>query len=173
MVSSDLQFSSCRLKVRVRSTSASRSPQYFSLIGFLTAKNDFRNYIPLVNTIGLLFQIRDDYMNLASPEYTSNKGLCEDLTEGKFSFPIIHSIAFNPSNRQLLSILKQKTEDSEVKRYAVKYMESTGSFAYCREVLKQLKAKAIGMIDDLDLGADTGAGVRVILDKMDVSTSMP
>ena len=121
-----------------------------------------------MNTIGLLFQIRDDYMNLSSAEYTSNKGLCEDLTEGKFSFPIIHSIRANPSNRQLLNILKQKTEDAEVKRYAVKYMEGTGSFDYCRTVLKELKAKAIGMIDELDQGIDTGAGVRIILDKMDI-----
>lgn len=48
--------------------------------------------IPLVNLIGLLFQIRDDYMNLQSGDYAENKGYCEDLTEGKFSFPIIHSI---------------------------------------------------------------------------------
>lgn len=128
----------------------------------------FRNYIPLVNTIGLLFQIRDDYMNLHSTEYTSNKGLCEDLTEGKFSFPIIHSIRSNPSNQQLLNILKQKTTDDDVKRYALKYMDSMGSFEYCRIVLKELKGKAMGMIDELDRGTDAGSGIRIILDKMDV-----
>ena len=129
-----------------------------------------KDYTPLVNTIGLLFQIRDDYMNLSSNEYASNKGLCEDLTEGKFSFPVIHSIRQNPTNRQIMNILKQKTEDHEVKRYAVKYMESTGSFDYCRVVLRKLKAKALGMIDTLDAGesAGGGAGVRMILDKMDI-----
>ena len=55
-----------------------------------------RDYTPLVNTIGLLFQIRDDYLNLTSTAFTANKGLCEDLTEGKFSFPVIHSIRANP-----------------------------------------------------------------------------
>lgn len=125
---------------------------------------------PLVNTIGLLFQIRDDYMNLASSEYASNKGLCEDLTEGKFSFPVIHSIRSNPSNRQLMNILKQKTEDIEVKKYAVQYMESTGSFEYCRLVLRELKRKALGMIETLDQDGDgtAGAGIKSILDKMDV-----
>ncbi len=129
-----------------------------------------KDYTPLVNTIGLLFQIRDDYMNLASSEYTSNKGLCEDLTEGKFSFPVIHSIRSNPSNRQLMNILKQKTEDIEVKKYAVQYMESTGSFEYCRLVLRELKRKALGMVETLDHGGDgtAGAGVKTILDKMDV-----
>lgn len=54
--------------------------------------------IPLVNMIGLLFQIRDDYMNLQSGDYAQNKGYCEDLTEGKFSFPMIHSIRASPSS---------------------------------------------------------------------------
>lgn len=38
----------------------------------------------------------------------------------------------------LLNILRQKTEDEEVKRYAVAYMESKGTFRYCREVLASL-----------------------------------
>ncbi|EPQ26750.1 uncharacterized protein PFL1_05729 [Pseudozyma flocculosa PF-1] len=53
---------------------------------------DVPDLLPLVNLIGLLFQIRDDFMNLQSSKYAENKGFCEDLTEGKFSFPIIHSI---------------------------------------------------------------------------------
>lgn len=48
--------------------------------------------VPLVSTIGLLFQVLDDYLNLQSTAYTERKGLCEDLTEGKFSFPVIHAI---------------------------------------------------------------------------------
>lgn len=121
-----------------------------------------------MNTIGLLFQIRDDYMNLSSTEYAENKGLCEDLTEGKFSFPIIHSIRANPQNRQLINILKQKTTDDEVKKYAVKYMESTGSFEYCRVILRELKEKALTMIEDIDEGSGQGLGVRMFLDKMAV-----
>ncbi|KAL8826816.1 MAG: hypothetical protein Q9170_007257, partial [Blastenia crenularia] len=78
----------------------------------LTNKTD---YIPLVSIIGLLFQIRDDYLNLESETYTSNKGLCEDLTEGKFSFPIIHAIRKEPANKQLINILRMKTSDEEVK----------------------------------------------------------
>ena len=107
-------------------------------------------------------------MNLSSTEYAENKGLCEDLTEGKFSFPIIHSIRSNPQNRQLINILKQKTTDDEVKKYAVKYMESTGSFEYCKVVLRDLKDKAMAMIEDIDEGMGQGAGVRNFLNKMAV-----
>ena len=116
-----------------------------------------------------MFQIRDDYMNLRSTQYTDNKGLCEDLTEGKFSFPVIHSIRSNPQNRQLSNILKQKTQDDEVKRYAVAYMESTGSFEYSKKVLRELKDKAIKMIDAIDQGDGQGEGVKAILDKLDAN----
>lgn len=121
-----------------------------------------------MNTIGILFQIRDDYLNLSSTDYKENKGLCEDLTEGKFSFPIIHSIRSNPQNRQLMNILKQKTTDEQVKRYAVQYMESTGSFEYCKVILKDLRERAIAMIEEIDEGKEQGAGVRLILDKFAV-----
>lgn len=62
-----------------------------------------RDYVPLANLIGVIFQIRDDYMNLQSSQYADNKGFCEDLTEGKFSFPIVHSIRADSSNQRLLS----------------------------------------------------------------------
>jgi geranylgeranyl diphosphate synthase type 3 len=124
--------------------------------------------VPLVNLMGLIFQICDDYLNLSSAVYTTNKGLCEDLTEGKFSFPIIHSIRSNPSNLQLINILKQHTQDEEVKRYAVKYMEKTGSFEYTRRVVAELKGKAMKMIDDLDNGLGQGTELKKILEKMGV-----
>jgi geranylgeranyl diphosphate synthase type 3 len=71
--------------------------------------------------LGLFGQIRDDLMNLQSAEvslllpylstrvlyqtkqYTSKKGFADDLTEGKFSFPVIHAIHADISNREVLS----------------------------------------------------------------------
>jgi geranylgeranyl diphosphate synthase type 3 len=124
--------------------------------------------VPLVNIIGLIFQIRDDYMNLSSSEYSSNKGMCEDLTEGKFSFPVIHSIRSDPTNLQLINILKMKTTDTEVKRYAVRYMERTGSFEYTRNVLAVLVQRARKMAEDVDKGLGRTAGIQKILDKMSI-----
>ena len=51
-----------------------------------------RDYVELTSLLGLYFQIRDDYANLAMDEYAANKSFAEDLTEGKFNFPIIHAI---------------------------------------------------------------------------------
>ncbi|KAG9243718.1 isoprenoid synthase domain-containing protein [Calycina marina] len=128
-----------------------------------TSKKDC---VPLVNLLGIVYQIRDDYQNLYSAEYESNKGLCEDLTEGKFSFPIIHSIRTRPDNLTLLNILKQKTGNEQVKRYAVSYMKGTGSFEYCRQVLKTLEDKARELVQVLDEGRE-GKGKDLLLGFLD------
>ena len=125
--------------------------------------------VPLVNLVGIIFQIRDDYLNLSSKEYSTNKGMCEDLTEGKFSFPVMHSIRSNPQNLQLINILKQKTSDVQVKRYAVSYMESTGSFEYTRRILAILMKRAREAVSAMD--AETPGklvGIQKILDKFEV-----
>ncbi|KAJ6109313.1 Terpenoid synthase [Penicillium sp. IBT 16267x] len=134
-----------------------------------------KDCVSLVNVLGLIFQICDDYLNLCNTTYTQNKGMCEDLTEGKFSFPIIHSIRSNPKSHQLISILKQKTTDEEVKRYAVQYMESTGSFEHCRNVVKGYREQALLLIDEIDAtpntnGAGDGSMVRAVLNKIVNST---
>jgi len=142
-----------------------------------TRDASFPDCVPLVNTIGLLFQILDDYANLSSATYTANKGLAEDLTEGKFSFPVIHAIRTDPSNLELLNILKQKTRDDQVKRYAVRYMdEKTGSFAYTRKVLRELEGKAFELIEAIESADTDGDGVaarglRHLLNKMHVAES--
>jgi len=113
---------------------------------FSKNKSDF---IPLVNDLGLFFQIRDDYMNLHSDEYHQHKSFCEDLTEGKFSFPIIHAIHQNLNDRRLVNILKQKPESVEVKTYAVEYMRKQGSFEYTKKAMEQYKNRIIQKVTAL------------------------
>jgi hypothetical protein len=38
-------------------------------------------------------------------QYSQEKGYCEDLTEGKFSFPIIHAITCHPDDKEVICIL--------------------------------------------------------------------
>ncbi|XP_063969404.1 geranylgeranyl pyrophosphate synthase-like [Lytechinus pictus] len=113
---------------------------------FSTNKSDFK---PLSDILGLYFQIRDDYANLCSRQYTENKSYCEDLTEGKFSFPLIHGIRSRPENTQVMSILRQRTEDMDVKRYCVDLLEKFGSFEYTRTVLFDLEKQAYQHITNL------------------------
>ncbi|KAJ8670689.1 hypothetical protein QAD02_001948 [Eretmocerus hayati] len=106
---------------------------------FSKCKEDFTK---LAGILGLYFQIRDDYCNLCLQEYSENKSYCEDLSEGKFSFPIIHAIQSKADDGQVLNILRQRTKNVEVKRYCVNLLEKSGSFAYTKSVLSDLDRQA-------------------------------
>ncbi|KAL1745802.1 isoprenoid synthase domain-containing protein [Schizophyllum fasciatum] len=110
----------------------------------------FRNYIPLVNLIGVFFQIRDDLMNLQSVEYSSNKGFAEDLTEGKFSFPVVHGIHADKSNRQILNVLQKRPATPTLKIHTISYLkERTKSFEYTLDVLDSLERQMRAEIERL------------------------
>ncbi|KAI3631059.1 hypothetical protein MIR68_010549 [Amoeboaphelidium protococcarum] len=107
------------------------------------------DFVPLVNLLGELYQIRDDYINLVNKDYHKNKSFCEDLSEGKFSFPIIHSISQTPNDSKLLNILKSKPQQVEVKEYAVSLMEQTGTFEYTRQYIHNIAQQSIKAINEL------------------------
>ncbi|XP_013861378.1 geranylgeranyl pyrophosphate synthase [Austrofundulus limnaeus] len=116
-------------------------------VGLMQLFSDWKQDLkPLLDTLGLFFQIRDDYANLSSREYSENKSYCEDLTEGKFSFPTIHAIWSQPDSTQVQNILRQRTENMDIKRYCVDYLEKVGSFAYTRQTLRDLEAEAYRLI---------------------------
>ncbi|XP_023023224.1 geranylgeranyl pyrophosphate synthase quemao isoform X1 [Leptinotarsa decemlineata] len=107
------------------------------------------DYTKITAILGLIFQIRDDYLNLVSTDYMHHKSYCEDLTEGKFSFPIIHAISSQPQDKQVIHILRQRTKEAEVKKYCVSLLEKYGSFAYTRQTLKDLNQEAKEEIEKL------------------------
>ncbi|XP_077999037.1 geranylgeranyl pyrophosphate synthase-like isoform X2 [Glandiceps talaboti] len=113
---------------------------------FSENKSDFKN---LWDTLGLYFQIRDDYANLKSQEYQENKSFAEDLTEGKFSFPIIHGIKSQPDNNQVMSILKQRTTDNDIKKYCIDFLDKVGSFEYTKKTLDDLEQQCRDLIKEM------------------------
>ncbi|XP_004524463.1 geranylgeranyl pyrophosphate synthase isoform X2 [Ceratitis capitata] len=113
---------------------------------FSENKEDFTK---LTAILGLYFQIRDDYCNLSLKEYTQNKSFAEDLTEGKFGFPVIHAVRSQKHDKQVLHILRQRTHDIEVKKYCIGLLEKLGSFQYTREVLESLDKEARAEVERL------------------------
>ncbi|KAF2368606.1 Polyprenyl synthetase [Trinorchestia longiramus] len=113
---------------------------------FSTSTASFKK---LTDILGLYFQIRDDYCNLCMKEYSDSKSYCEDLTEGKFSFPIVHAITSRPQCSQIINIIRQRPKDTEVKRYCVSLLEKYGSLAYTRDMLRQLEQQAKEEIEKL------------------------
>ncbi|GFF26184.1 fusicoccadiene synthase [Aspergillus lentulus] len=120
----------------------------FRLIARLMAQKDpFQNHSlhtsleSLAGQLGEYFQIRDDYKNLTE-EYTGQKGFCEDLDEGKFSFPLIHALFSRPKNLQLRGILQQSRIsgglDISLKECALHHIREAGSMEYTEKTLSVL-----------------------------------
>ncbi|KAG5345171.1 GGPPS synthase, partial [Acromyrmex charruanus] len=105
--------------------------------------------LSLASTFGLYRQIHDDYCNLRHDEDTNQNSYCDDLTEGKMSFLVIHALRNNPDDKKIINILKQRSKNIEVKRYFVKILESYGSFKYTKDVLDELEKKIRTEIDHL------------------------
>lgn len=107
-----------------------------------STKNIDVDYVPLVNLFGVYYQIRDDYMNLQSSEYADNKGFAEDLTEGKFSFPIVHAVRSDTSNRRVLNVLQKRPTTPTLKVHTVAYLrDHTKSFDYTIGILRSLETQ--------------------------------
>nr|GAT55622.1 predicted protein [Mycena chlorophos] len=119
------------------------------------------DYMPLVNLIGVFYQIRDDYSNLRNQDYTSQKGFAEDLTEGKFSFPVVHGIQADTSNRELLDILKKRPKTPTLKIQAISYLDNrTKSFEYTRLVLRKIEDQIRAEVERLG----GNEGLKVVMD---------
>ncbi|CAL8081719.1 unnamed protein product [Calicophoron daubneyi] len=106
------------------------------------------NFKPLLDALGLLFQIRDDYANLVDTSYHKSKTYADDLTEGKFSYPIVQAIRNFPHDNQVQSILYQRTTDLSLKRHCVRHMAELGVLDATVNMLGELEAKCIELIRD-------------------------
>ncbi|XP_001651688.2 geranylgeranyl pyrophosphate synthase [Aedes aegypti] len=99
-----------------------------------------RDFSKLAGLMGLFFQIRDDYCSLKSKDYTTNKTFCEDLSEGKMSFPVVHSIMVM-KDREVLHMLRKRSTNVEEKKYCVELLNKNGSLRYTADMLKILEGE--------------------------------
>jgi len=99
----------------------------------------------LVSLIGMQYQIRDDYQNLQSPEYSAQKGFCEDLDEGKMSFPLVHALNSCEDDASLRELLQQGRDvgclSDEQKRHVLEQLDRLGSMVYTRKTLMRLQCQ--------------------------------
>uniref|UniRef100_A0A0R3RY64 Pre-mRNA-splicing factor 18 n=1 Tax=Elaeophora elaphi TaxID=1147741 RepID=A0A0R3RY64_9BILA len=111
---------------------------------------DFKS---LIANLALYFQIRDDYINLCSHSYAGQKTFAEDLTEGKFSYPIIVAIKEKCNDDEIISnhydILRQRPTEVEVKKYCIRIIEERGAFGYTLKRLQELHDMLISHISTL------------------------
>jgi geranylgeranyl pyrophosphate synthase len=62
------------------------------------------------------------------------------MTEGKFTFPLIHAVQ-TMNNDEVYEIVRRKPRDLETKQKCVKLLREIGSQEHCLSVLKALHRK--------------------------------
>ncbi|KAL4946425.1 hypothetical protein BDV06DRAFT_218353 [Aspergillus oleicola] len=121
----------------------------------------------LFTLLGRYYQIRDDYMNLASEEYTAKKGFCEDLSEGKFSFPLIHLLQNISSPDHIRGILFNRGDKAELsieaKQYVLDEMKEVGSLTYTKEILDGLFDAMLETLDKVEAKLGQNKKLRILL----------
>ncbi|KAL6239865.1 hypothetical protein BDW75DRAFT_248656 [Aspergillus navahoensis] len=112
------------------------------------------NLVEFSNRLGRYFQTRDDYQNLVSAEYGKQKGFCDDLEEGKFSFPLIHLLQTMPDNYVLKNVLMQRrvnnTATHAQKETILEMMKKSGSLKFTLDTLGVLYSDLEKSIDEME-----------------------
>ncbi|KAL7057923.1 hypothetical protein AAHC03_016531 [Spirometra sp. Aus1] len=111
--------------------------------------SDKRDFTHLLDILGLWFQVRDDFANLVDESYHDLKDFADDITEGKFSYPVVHAINAQPHDRQVLSILRQHTSEYTVKQYCIGLLADMGSLDHTAKRLVQLETQCRNIVADL------------------------
>ncbi|KAL2840668.1 isoprenoid synthase domain-containing protein [Aspergillus pseudoustus] len=121
----------------------------------------------LFTLLGRYYQIRDDYMNLASDEYTAKKGFCEDLSEGKFSFPLLHLLQHSPNPDIIRGVMFHREDKSdlsiEMKQFILAEMKEVGSLAYTMNLLEGLFSAMLVALDKVEAKLGLNQKLRIFL----------
>ncbi|MBS7659262.1 MAG: polyprenyl synthetase family protein [Candidatus Bathyarchaeia archaeon] len=92
-------------------------------------------------SIGVAFQIRDDILDLVGEEFAQKKGgLGQDITEGKRTLIVIHTlrVASPDDRRRLIEILKMHSPDQKVRDEAISIIKKYGSIEYARNFARKI-----------------------------------
>lgn len=89
--------------------------------------------IKYVETLGAAFQIQDDIIAVVSEQYAKERGVGEDIREGKRSLMVIHSMAKqDQSSKRLHHILGLKTNDEALLREAIDILIDNRSVEFAK-----------------------------------------
>lgn len=124
----------------------------------LKPKLDAASLGRLALLFGRFFQIRDDYMNFG--DYAAQKGFCEDLDEGKFSYPVVHCLANCPEYRgHILGVFRQRPAvppvvatplSRETKAHLVGCLVRSGSLDHTLDCVREMERELELEIDALE-----------------------
>jgi heptaprenyl diphosphate synthase len=98
-------------------------------IGALTAKLDREQIEKLTRfgeCFGMVFQIRDDILDVVGTEEELGKRPCQDLVEGIYTLPVLRALSEPGIGPELSSLLGHKLSEDEVARARALVLDSGG-----------------------------------------------
>lgn len=103
-------------------------------------------------TLGLAFQIRDDYLDMSSDAATLGKDIGNDIRNGKKTLIAVHALSHaRGKDKEILSSLFGKAGASESEIQQVhQVFKNTGSIEYAADKAKKYSNIAIEKLDVLD-----------------------
>jgi geranylgeranyl diphosphate synthase type I/geranylgeranyl diphosphate synthase type II len=104
-------------------------------------------------TLGLAFQIADDVLNVRPRDARWGKVLAEDITEGKYSLPVLAALLHAaPADRvRLRAILDARTRDRALLDEATALLDASGAFDVCSRTAARILERATAQLDALRL----------------------
>ena len=101
-------------------------------------------------SLGIAFQIQDDILDLVSEEFAKGKGgLGKDITEGKLTLMVIHTIkkASASDRKKLIEILEAHSSDEAEKNMAISIIKKYGSIDYAKRVAADMVKNSWAEVD--------------------------
>jgi geranylgeranyl pyrophosphate synthase len=92
-------------------------------------------------SLGIAFQMKDDVLDLTSAQFTEKKGgRGQDITEGKRSLPVIHTIKVSNATdrKRLIEILNMHTSKQRLRDEAIAIMEKYDSIEYTKRFARRI-----------------------------------
>lgn len=99
--------------------------------------------------VGMAFQIKDDLFDYGDDEIGKPLGI--DIKEKKMTLPLIFALSKSSwiEKRRIISIIRNKSEDSAKVKEVIEYVKRSGGIEYAKEVMQQYYQKAISILDEM------------------------
>lgn len=109
-------------------------------IGGILSKNNKKNTTSLSNFglhFGLAYQLRNDYLDYFGDQGDTGKNITEDLSEGKVTMPIIHSLKYATDKDKQVIIEAFTTSDTSKKDSIISILTKTKSDIYMQNIIEK------------------------------------
>lgn len=103
-------------------------------------------------SIGVAFQIQDDILNIVGEKFAEKKGgLGEDITEGKRTLMVIHTLqkASPQDRKRLIEILNMHTTNQNLRDEAIAIIKKYGSVEYAKNFARKMVQETWNEVDKI------------------------